>query len=342
MINSILCFTWAFLVSIFAIPSIINVAHLKRLLDEPNLRTVHMSLTPRLGGIAIFAGFASSVTIFGNINFEIQQLLAGCIILFFIGLKDDIVSVSPFKKFFVQILAAGIVVFIGNIRITSFQGLMGINELPLWFSYIFTYIMIIGITNAINLIDGLDGLAGSVTIFICCIFGFYFYQYHSQLSDDYANVAFCLVGGLVGFLRFNLKNAIIFMGDTGSLVCGFIISTLAIKFIELKVVNQGPSTALAILIIPIFDTLRVFTTRIINKKSPFFPDKNHIHHILKSTGLSTIRVVLLILIINIVFFGIAISLSDTSNNMIISVIILASFAFSLIMQSIKKKGEISH
>ena len=337
MVNSLLCFTWAFLISIFAIPSIISVAHLKQLLDEPNLRTVHMSLTPRLGGIAIFAGFASAITIFGEFNIEIQQIMAGCIILFFIGLKDDIVTVSPFKKFFVQILAAGIVIFIGNIRITSFQGLMGIEELPNWFSYIFTYVLIIGITNAINLIDGIDGLAGSVTILICTIFGFFFYYHGNYTSFAYANVAFCLAGAVFGFLRYNIRKAIIFMGDTGSLVCGYIIAILAIKFIELRTVNEAPATALAILIIPVFDTLRVLITRIINKKSPFFPDKNHIHHIFKSTGISTISVVALIVGINILFFTIAISLQGTSNNIILCVIISAAFVLSVALEIIKRR-----
>src|SRR5688500_13119910 len=106
-----LSFLWSFLITVFAIPSIIHVAHRKKLLDEPNQRTMHQSLTPRLGGLAIFAGFMSALTIFGDLNDSIQHLLAGCIIIFFIGLKDDIVSVSAFKKFFVQVLATGIIMF---------------------------------------------------------------------------------------------------------------------------------------------------------------------------------------------------------------------------------------
>ncbi|MEQ9147933.1 MAG: MraY family glycosyltransferase, partial [Cytophagales bacterium] len=162
----ILPFLWSFLLAVFAIPSIIFVAHIKNLLDEPNKRTVHMSLTPRLGGLAIFAAFMSSLTIFGTLDFGIQQLLAGCIILFFIGLKDDLVSVSAFKKFFVQILAAGIIIFIGDIRITSFQGVFGIFEIDDKLSYLFTFLVIMGISNSINLIDGMDGLAGSILLII--------------------------------------------------------------------------------------------------------------------------------------------------------------------------------
>src|ERR1700748_3602308 len=109
IIRNILPFSWAFLISVFAIPSIVQVAHKKRLLDEPNDRTVHELLTPRLGGVAIFAGFISAIKIFGKIDYGIQHALAGSVVIFFIGLKDDIVSVSAFKKFFVQVLAAGIV-----------------------------------------------------------------------------------------------------------------------------------------------------------------------------------------------------------------------------------------
>jgi UDP-N-acetylmuramyl pentapeptide phosphotransferase/UDP-N-acetylglucosamine-1-phosphate transferase len=337
MINSWLCFSWAFLISIFAIPSIVSIAHRKQLLDEPNMRTIHMSLTPRLGGIAIFAGFASAITIFGDFTSEIQQIIAGCIILFFIGLKDDIVTVSPFKKFFVQILATGIVVFIGNIRITSFQGFLSVEELPLWVSYSFTYIMIIGITNAINLIDGLDGLAGSVTVLICMFFGTYFYLIGNNTGFIYANLAFCLAGSVVGFLRYNFKNAIVFMGDTGSLVIGFIVSIMAIKFIELRAIVHAPSAALAILIIPFFDTVRVLIIRILKRKSPFFPDKNHIHHIIKMTGLDSVKVVAVILVINLTFFGVTILLKPYSENIILTVLVCMMVFLSFILEFIKSK-----
>src|SRR5699024_5920164 len=126
MYDLILAFVWAFLVSIFAIPSIISVSHSKKLLDAPNARNIHISLTPRLGGMAIFAGFMSALTIFGEMSEGIKFLLAGCLILFFIGIKDDITSVSVFKKFFVQVLASGIIMFMADIRITSFQGLFDI------------------------------------------------------------------------------------------------------------------------------------------------------------------------------------------------------------------------
>jgi len=290
----LLAFVWAFLIAIFAVPSIIRVAHLKKILDQPNRRTVHEELTPRLGGLAMFAGFMSALTIFADLGNGVQQLLAGCIILFFIGLKDDLITISALKKFAVQLLATGIVMFIADIRITSFQGIFGIGELEIGISYAFTFLVIIGITNSINLIDGLDGLAGTLVLIAAATFGVFFYLYGGAAYGNYAAVAFCLMGGILGFLRFNFYKADIFMGDTGSLLCGFIVSVLAIEFIEMRNVPSAPSVALGILFVPLFDTLRVFTLRILKGRSPFIPDKNHVHHRLLMMGFSQVGTVLVL------------------------------------------------
>ncbi|HYG39902.1 MAG TPA: MraY family glycosyltransferase [Cytophagales bacterium] len=330
---------WSFLITVFAIPSIINVAHSKKLLDEPNQRTMHQSLTPRLGGLAIFAGFMSALTIFGELSYSIQHLLAGCIIIYFIGLKDDIVSVSAFKKFFVQILATGIIMFMGDIRITSFQGLLGIYDLEQGFSYAFTFILVIGITNAINLIDGLDGLAGTIILIISITFGVYFFALD---SPHYSIVAFCLAGSILGFLRYNFTKAIIFMGDTGSLVSGFIISVLAIKFIETNsvsiepIIPSAPAICVGILIIPIVDTLRVSIIRILNGKSPFSPDKNHLHHRLIALGFSQMQSVLILAVLNIlVIAGVVYFAFIGTLNLLVALLIF-SIILSIVLE-IKRK-----
>ena len=296
----ILSSSWAFLIAIFAVPSIVRVAHLKNILDQPNNRTVHESLTPRLGGLAVFAGFMSALTIFTDLNNGVQQLLAGCIILFFIGLKDDLISISALKKFAMQLLATGIVMFMADIRITSFQGIFGVGELPIGISYGFTFIVIIGITNAVNLIDGLDGLAGTIVLVIASTFGIYFFLYGGIAYSNYAAVAFCLLGGTLGFLRYNFHKATIFMGDTGSLLCGFILSVLAIQFIEMRAVPAAPAVALGILFVPLFDTMRVFLIRMMKGSSPFIPDRNHIHHRLLAMGFNQISTVVILGIMNII------------------------------------------
>lgn len=313
----VLPFTWAFIISVFAIPSIIFVAHIKNLLDEPNVRTVHHSLTPRLGGVAIFAGFTSSLTIFGSLDFGIQFLLAGCIILFFIGIKDDLVSVSAFKKFFVQILATGIVMILGDIRITSFQGIFGIHELEIGASYAFTFLVIMGISNSINLIDGLDGLAGTILVIVACTFGLFIQFFGGPEFLPYSMVAICLVGAIIGFLRYNFYNAVVFMGDTGSLVSGLVVSVLAIKFIEMAKVPAGPSMAVCVLIVPIFDTLRVFFIRIVKGVSPFSPDKNHIHHQLLRIGLTQLQTVFALSLFNLLMIFLCHWLSPLGNSFMV-------------------------
>lgn len=338
MIQLVLSFFWSFLVALFAVPSIIYVAHLKNILDQPNMRTVHESLTPRLGGLAVFAGFMSALTIFANLGNGVQQLLAGCIILFFIGLKDDLVTISAFKKFVVQLLASGVVMVIADIRITSFQGIMGVHELPVGVSYAFTFLVIVGITNAINLIDGLDGLAGTMVLIISSTLGWFFYQYGGSLFDNFAYVAVCLVGGILGFLRYNFHNATIFMGDTGSLVCGFIVSVLTIQFIEMQAVPSSPSVALGILFVPLFDTLRVSIIRISKGISPFSPDKNHIHHRFLAMGLRQISTVLILALINISVILFVINFSDLGNQSIIGILFLFSLLLSVILGVYKVKA----
>lgn len=324
---------WAFLVALFAVPSIIYVAHLKNMLDTPNVRTVHQSLTPRLGGVAVFAGFMSALTIFAPLNNGVQQLLAGCIVLFFVGLKDDLVSISVAKKFVGQLLATGVVMIMADVRITSFQGILGIDELPIGISYAFTFFAIVGITNAINLIDGLDGLAGSIVLIIVSTFGYYFYQYGGPDFQNYVFVSVCVVGGILGFLRYNFHKANIFMGDTGSLVCGFIVSILTIQFIEMGLkVGQpfgsaSPAVALGILFVPLFDTLRVFIVRMMAGRSPFSPDKNHVHHRILAMGFQQISTVILLGLLNIVVILLVINFAYLGNMLLIA--LLAAFSVVL-------------
>jgi UDP-GlcNAc:undecaprenyl-phosphate/decaprenyl-phosphate GlcNAc-1-phosphate transferase len=330
-----LAFLWAFLVALFAVPSVIYIAHLKNMLDLPNKRTVHAVLTPRLGGVAIFAGFMSALTIFADLNNGVQQLLAGCIVLFFVGLKDDLVSISPAKKLVGQLLATGIVMFMADIRLTSFQGIFGIHELPIGISYAFTFLVIAGITNAINLIDGLDGLAGSIVVIIVSTYGYYFQRYGGSGYGNYVFVSICVIGGMLGFLRYNFHKATIFMGDTGSLLCGFIVSVLTIQFIEMGVDPQtahpfesaNPSVAAGILFVPLFDTIRVFTVRILNGTSPFSPDKNHIHHRILAMGFQQISTVLLLALLNIVVILFVINFAERGN----TILIAALLAFSLVL-----------
>ncbi|WP_240410385.1 MraY family glycosyltransferase [Hymenobacter oligotrophus] len=339
-----LAFLWAFLVALFAVPSVIYIAHLKNMLDLPNKRTVHALLTPRLGGVAIFAGFMSALTIFADLGNGIQQLLAGCIVLFFVGLKDDLVSISPAKKLVGQLLATGIVMFMADIRITSFQGIFGIHELPDGISYAFTFLAIAGITNAINLIDGLDGLAGSIVLIIVSTFGYYFHRYGGSAFGNYVFVSVCVIGGMLGFLRYNFHKATIFMGDTGSLLCGFIVSVLTIQFIQMGLHTSqpfdaaNPAVAVGILFVPLFDTLRVFTVRVLNGTSPFTPDKNHIHHRILAMGFQQISTVLLLALLNLVVILFVINFGYLGNTLLIAGLIAFSLLLSVFLGTYRSRS----
>lgn len=281
----------SFTITFLAIPVIITVAERKKLFDIPDERKVHLTPIPSLGGLGIFAGLMIACLLsvpFQN-SPEFQYYLAAGIVIFFLGLKDDILVISPIKKFIGQVLAAFLIIYKGGIQIKSMHGFLGIHELPEMFSLLLTYFTIIVIINSFNLIDGIDGLAGSLGLMAAAIFGFYFLQVNNL---PYAVLAFSLAGSLIAFLIFNFQPAKIFMGDSGSMLIGLIMATLVVKFINADAANNvfatdaSPAIGFAILMIPLMDTLRVFGIRIIHRRSPFSPDRNHIHHLLLDKGLS--------------------------------------------------------
>ncbi len=306
MFDIILCIAIAFSITYLSIPVIIFVANSKKLYDVPDARKIHDAPIPSLGGLGIFAGFVmASLTIIPFTDAaDFQYFFAAFFVIFFLGLKDDILDISPVKKFIGQVLAAFLIIYKGNIQIQSMHGFMGIDQLPPMFSLIFTYLTIIVIINSFNLIDGVDGLAGSLALMAATIFGTYFYMVDML---PYAILSFATAGSLVAFLIFNFQPAKIFMGDTGSLLLGLINSILVIKFINVvnlpdtaMPIQAGPAMGFAILMIPLLDTLRVFGIRIANRRSPFSPDRNHIHHILLDRGLSHRTITLALVSVNLV------------------------------------------
>ncbi|MCT4643187.1 MAG: undecaprenyl/decaprenyl-phosphate alpha-N-acetylglucosaminyl 1-phosphate transferase [Bacteriovoracaceae bacterium] len=278
----------------FAIPRIINVCVKKDLFDKPNKRKSHNGNIPSLGGVAIFIGFIFTICFWATQKdiVELQYIISSLLLLFFTGIRDDIIPLKAFQKLIIQIICSGIIIWFTDIHLTSFYGLFGIYHIPKEVGYPFTLITIIAITNAFNLIDGINTHAATQGIFALTCYGVWFYLTgHSQ----YSILSFSMIGALLGFLYFNKTPAKIFMGDTGSLVLGFTIAILTIKFIEFNRSYYGdssfrissvPAIAISILIIPIFDTLRVFTIRTLTGKSPFNPDRNHLHHILVDKKLS--------------------------------------------------------
>jgi len=301
----------AFIITFAAIPIIIQVSNAKKLFDHPDERKIHISPIPSLGGLGIFAGFILAclftISLYNAPDF--QYFYAATLVIFFLGLKDDILVLSPMKKFIGQMLAAFLIVYKGGLVIHSMHGFLGVNELPEAISLSFTYLTLIVIINSFNLIDGVDGLAGSLGLMTSLVFGIYF---KSVGEVEYATLAFCLGGSIMAFLIYNHSPAKIFMGDTGSLLIGIVNAILVIHFINIAgsagsqfPVAASPAMGFAILIVPLFDTLRVFALRIFSRRSPFSPDRNHIHHLMMDNGMTHSMITYSCVAVNIIFIAIA-------------------------------------
>ena len=311
MYNILISSALAFLVTFFGIPIIIQIARDKKLFDEPDERKVHKAVIPTLGGLAIFGGFILAVLMgVPNNSSNFQYFIAALMVVFFLGVKDDILLLSASKKFIGQLIAAGIVIRFGGIQLTDMHGFLGFGEIPHLASIILTSFTIIVITNSFNLIDGVDGLAGSLGLLTSLVFGSYFFI-TGQLM--YAVMGFALAGSLIAFLIYNFSPAKIFMGDTGSLIIGLLNSVFVIRFISSTATStfpilSAPAIGFSILIVPLFDTLRVFGLRILKRRSPFSPDRNHIHHFLLDFGLSHKMITLVCVTVNILFIALAYNL----------------------------------
>lgn len=276
-----------------AIPVIRNICEERNLSDSPIKRSSHKHPVPTFGGVGIFAGTLIGYMIwnFMDEGYLMHKVFACSVILFFLGIKDDIFGLSAVKKFFSQIMAALLIVVGSDLRISSFFGIFGIDELPYIISVLFSMFLIVALINSFNLIDGIDGLSAGVAMIASGGFALWF------MLNDYWSMAclgFSLAASLFAFLRFNFsKTSKIFMGDTGSLVVGFWVAVMALKFVEVNVnittenvYQNAPVIAIALLSVPIFDTLRVFSIRILRGRSPFSADRSHVHHLMVDLGLS--------------------------------------------------------
>ena len=327
---------FATVVTSFAIPSILHVARFRHLYDDlGHFRKMHDHGIPRLGGVAIFVGFTITLLLFcmSDKSLPINYLLAACIMIFAMGLKDDLSGVNSSTKFIIQAIVGAILVIFGNIRLTSMYGVFGIYNLSYFLSVCVSILIILLIVNAFNLIDGIDGLAATTGIVANVTFGALFIYIRQY---ELAAVSFAMAGAVVGFLRFNLSPAKIFMGDTGSLLIGLISAVMALKFMEAgSVVNTKlpgiycvPALTVAILIGPVFDTMRVFVVRITNGVSPFAADRNHIHHRMLKLGFNHVQITLILTSVNIASIAMVLLFKNYGNSVLIALIILVSLVFN--------------
>ena len=330
----------AFFIALLAIPRLIDFAKKLNVFDNGGDRASHEGSTPFFGGIAIFTGVISSLLFWADIE-EIQYILVSILIVFIVGLVDDIRQITAFKKLIGQIIATLILIFFGDLQIDSMHGVLGVYDLPIWISTLFTIFVVIVITNGFNLIDGVDGLAGGVGVIATSCFGFVSVMIG---QNDMALIAFTLSGALIGFLKYNYYPARIFMGDTGSLVVGMILSVLAINTIkfgliteDFKLPNKGPLMAIVFLAIPLFDSLRVFIVRASKGVGPFSPGRDHIHHALLDLGFGHKRTALILYFISVLLIFGSYFLLELNVNLSIAILALVSYFILLIPFYILRK-----
>lgn len=309
MENILLGAVIAFVITFYAIPVIIQVSNMKKLFDLPGDRKIHATPVPSLGGLGIFAGFIMGLLLMVDLtdvaaSSTFQFYLTSFMVVFFFGIKDDILILTPFKKLLGQLAVAAILIFKANLVIVNMHGFLGIEHINSSISICLSFFTIIVVVNAFNLIDGVDGLAGSIGVITSSFFAFF-----ALMSGEfyYALFGFSFAASLAAFLIYNYSPARIFMGDTGAMLIGVVNAILVIHFINtaensrILPVLASPAMGFGVLIIPLMDTLRVFSIRIIHGRSPFSPDRNHIHHLLLDRGMSHMSVTLTLSLTTILF-----------------------------------------
>lgn len=292
--KAICLFILAFGVTYFFIPKIIQLANTKRLFVVPNQRSEVRTIVPTLGGIGIFVGtiitFLTCCFDYEIIS-EVASIIGISMVFILIGINDDLIGLSSLKKLSIQLSIFVFTTVILHIRILNLNGFFGIYELSYITSVSFTIMFCIIIINSLNLIDGIDGLFGSISFYIAFILG---WQFLGNTYKSYSFLNFCLAGSLLAFLLFNIfgrKNKI-FAGDTGTLFVGFLLSISAVKSINIDIVPN--SRIISLFALPIFDTIMVSGIRIYQGRSPFTPDMNHIYHLLLKKSLSHLQASLIL------------------------------------------------
>jgi len=313
-------FVTSLLIAWVLMPIVIRFANKRQLFDIPDGRKFHDNNISRIGGVAIMISVILGISIFIKPQElpSFSYLIAGMVIMFFVGLIDDMFPIKPVQKLLGEIIPSVLVVILGSERIEQLNGFLGIYALPEWLAIALSFIIILMVINSFNLIDGINGLAGICGVIAAFSLGVLALAYKDV---NLAVIAFSLAGGIVAFLRFNLVKPKIFMGDSGSLLIGFLIAFLMLSLVGLpnqKVVSESTFLGfsnlnerlfiliLCLVVVPITDLIRVFIIRVFKGHSPFSPDRNHIHHILLELGFSHFAAALVLgistLLIILIFF----------------------------------------
>jgi UDP-GlcNAc:undecaprenyl-phosphate GlcNAc-1-phosphate transferase len=321
------------LITWWSIPHVVRIVRIKGLMDNPdNDRKIHREPTPVLGGIGIFLGFM--IAMVGTVELLDLHLhnyfRLNVVILLFVGIADDMVPIAARLKMLIMIVAGSLVLSETNSWIFSFNGVFGIDVVPLFVAIPLSLFVIVLVINAYNMIDGVDGLAGSQGALAAAVFGIFFAV---NGIIELALISFALTGALVGFLFHNRPPARIFMGDTGSLVVGFILAFLAVEFVAVLGTNNAyamnaytPVLVVAILVVPLFDILRVIILRKLTGRAAFSPNRDHVHHVLMDYGFGALGTSSYLLLVQLVITLTAYTLAQfgVNINVILATTVIAA------------------
>ena len=336
----------SFIIGLLFMPLVINIARSRNFVVKPNKRTSHDGDIPNIGGVNIFVSFLLTVFLFSfGIISQMQYTIIGIFIILIIGFVDDLIEVRPFMKLFGELTSAFFLIIVSDIRLTNLHGFLGINELSLFSSYFLSIFVFIVVINSLNLIDGVDGLASGLGI----LYSMFFAVYFSFTGNTYLAIsAYAMVGSLIVFFIYNVfgSKSKIFMGDSGSLLLGYMITLYVFEFCEMNAVHQisdsffmpaAPAVVICVLSVPLFDTLRVMLTRIKKGVSPFHPDRNHIHHLLLKTGLKHRQVTFVLLAVSLFFVCLGLIGRNWSNGLLVLIAFSIASALTYILWQVVDK-----
>ena len=347
ILMSFLSVIYSFVLVYYLVPKITWVIVRRKLNDVPNNRSSHTVATPTMAGVSFFVVLI--LTVFFTQQFDQEQvgvsLIASNTLIFISGLKDDLVGISPRAKLFIQFCATLFLFYQSGWQEPTLHGLFGIHEIPVALYYTLLTTMVLTIVNAYNLIDGVDGLAATIGMVVFSIFSVIFYA--AGMSFYYL-LCLSFVGMLLAYIYYNFSSTKkIFMGDTGSLLIGFCIAFLALKFLSIapaeyrhfrfKMENKI-FVLTAILCIPLIDTFRVMGIRMWAKKSPFYPDRNHMHHVLIDSGLSHLKTTLVLGFVNFIVVILTLWCASMFNSVILLLLTVIVFAVFLVVFALLKKA----
>lgn len=326
LLKNVLAIALSFGLCAISIPYIIGLSEKFRWMDQPDNRKMHKQPIPTLGGLGIFIALIPALFMH-QMNSALWTVYGLASTLFLIGVLDDLFNLKVWIRLFVEI-ALATVLFLTDFRIDSLHGIFGIHELSSFTSYLITVFFVVGLTNAINLLDGIDGLAGGIICINALTFGLLF-----ALKSDFtfALLAFTVFGACLGFLKYNFKPAKIFMGDAGSLLIGFLVSVFCLRLYAMPDATSVNFVHMMIML-PVFDTIRLMFSRLIAKKSPFQPDRNHLHHLLLKKGLKHSEASYLLYAFHISMMVMVVLLKDTSITNLLILLAIFNLLFQVYIQ----------